>query len=54
MPSSVEQPRYLLIYGTQTGQAKAISEELAERSEKAGLVADIHCFSRIEKEVRAK
>ena len=47
-----EQPRFLLIYGTQTGQAKAISEELAERSERAGLVADIHCFSKVDKEVK--
>lgn len=49
-----EQPRFLLVYGTQTGQAKAISEELAERSDRAGLVADIHCFSKVDKEVKIR
>ena len=43
--------RFLLLYGTQTGQAKAISEEIAQRCVNIGVDADIHCFGRIEKEV---
>lgn len=43
--------RFLLVYGTQTGQAQAIAEEIALRSQKANIEADIHCFGRIEKEV---
>jgi len=45
--------RFLLVYGSQTGQAQAIAEEVAERAEKLGLEPSLHCFSRIEKEVHA-
>lgn len=34
--------RFLLLYGTATGQAKAIAEEIAEKSSSFGLVADLH------------
>ena len=43
--------RFLLVYGSQTGQSKAISEEIVERCHRIGINADIHCFGRIEKEV---
>ena len=44
--------RFLLLYGSQTGQAKAICEEIAERAPEHGLHADLHCLSQTEKRVR--
>ncbi len=44
--------RFLLLYGSQTGQAKAISEEIAENASKHGLKADLQCLSLTEKRVR--
>ncbi|KAK7497577.1 hypothetical protein BaRGS_00011217 [Batillaria attramentaria] len=41
--------RYLLLYGSQTGQAKAIAEEICERSSQHGLFADLHCLSMTDK-----
>lgn len=41
--------RYLLLYGSQTGQAKAIAEEICERSSQHGLQADLHCLSMTDK-----
>ncbi|KAL3837612.1 hypothetical protein ACJMK2_022958 [Sinanodonta woodiana] len=41
--------RFLLLYGSQTGQAQAIAEEIAENAEQHGLHADIHCLSQTEK-----
>ncbi|XP_052807093.1 methionine synthase reductase-like isoform X2 [Mya arenaria] len=41
--------RFLLLYGSQTGQAQAIAEEIAERSAAEGLQADMHCLSKTEK-----
>ena len=43
--------RFLLLYGSQTGQAQAIAEELAEKAGQAGLQADLHCLSSTEKKV---
>ena len=43
--------RFLLLYGSQTGQAKAIAEEIAEKAETFQLHADLHCFSQTEKKV---
>ena len=51
MPTSVAN-RFLLLYGSQTGQAKAISEEIAEKAGQHNLHADIHCLSLTEKKVR--
>lgn len=48
MPVSTKN-RFLLLYGSQTGQAKAISEEIAEKAEKFNLTADLHCLSQTEK-----
>ena len=43
--------RFLLLYGSQTGQAKAISEKIHEMAVERGLEPDMHCFSKSEKEV---
>ncbi|VDH92943.1 methionine synthase reductase [Mytilus galloprovincialis] len=48
MPVSTKN-RFLLLYGSQTGQAKAISEEIVEKAEKFNLTADLHCLSQTEK-----
>ncbi|XP_067934633.1 methionine synthase reductase-like [Watersipora subatra] len=42
--------RFLLVYGSQTGQSQAIAEEIAERCAALNIFADIHCFGKIEKE----
>ncbi|XP_069469826.1 methionine synthase reductase [Ambystoma mexicanum] len=34
--------RFLLLYGTQHGQSKAIAEEIAQQAEQHGLVAEVH------------
>ncbi|XP_052212752.1 methionine synthase reductase-like [Dreissena polymorpha] len=44
--------RFLLLYGSQTGQAKAIAEDIAEKAEAKGLHADIHCLSQTEKKFK--
>ncbi|ESP01628.1 hypothetical protein LOTGIDRAFT_225295 [Lottia gigantea] len=41
--------RFLLLYGSQTGQAKAIAEEIADRCVEQGLHADVICLSQTEK-----
>lgn len=43
--------RFLLLYGSQTGQAKSIAEIISEKATKAGLSPDMHCFSESEKGV---
>lgn len=49
--NSFKQNRFLLLYGSQTGQAKAIAEEILEKSETNGFCADLHCLSLTEKKV---
>ncbi|KAK2155313.1 hypothetical protein LSH36_243g04004 [Paralvinella palmiformis] len=41
--------RFLLLYASQTGQAKAIAEEVAEKAVKHGLRPDLNCVSNTEK-----
>ncbi|KAL2085388.1 hypothetical protein ACEWY4_018708 [Coilia grayii] len=48
MPCEVK-ARFLLLYGSQRGQAQAIAEELAEQAAEHGLVADVFCLSKKEK-----
>ncbi|XP_064597948.1 LOW QUALITY PROTEIN: methionine synthase reductase-like [Liolophura sinensis] len=48
MPSETRN-RFLLLYGSQTGQAKAIAEEVHDKSEQFGLHAELHCISYTEK-----
>ena len=43
--------RFLLVCGSQTRQAKSIAEIIEEKSVKAGLSPDLHCFSESEKRV---
>lgn len=42
--------QFLLLYGSQTGQAQAIAEEIAVRARQRGFQPDVHCLSRSEKE----
>lgn len=44
--------RFLLLYATQQGQAKAIAEEICEKAVAYGFSADLHCMSESDK-VRA-
>lgn len=43
--------RFLLLYASQTGQAKAIAEEIAEAAPTFGLKADLQCLSLTDKRV---
>ncbi|XP_072030751.1 methionine synthase reductase-like [Amphiura filiformis] len=43
------QGRFLLLYGSQTGQAKAIAEEIYENAPHHGLQPEIHCLSMTDK-----
>ena len=50
--TGAKRKRFLLIYATQTGQAKAVAEEIAETAPNHGLEAEVHCISLTEKKVR--
>ncbi|KAM9101085.1 methionine synthase reductase isoform X1 [Sarcophilus harrisii] len=41
--------RFLLLYATQCGQAKAIAEEISEKAGTHGFFADLHCLSESDK-----
>lgn len=41
--------RFLLLYATQRGQAKAIAEDISEQAVSHGFSADLHCISESEK-----
>nr|KAF6490322.1 5-methyltetrahydrofolate-homocysteine methyltransferase reductase [Molossus molossus] len=41
--------RFLLLYATQRGQAKAIAEEICEKAVTHGFSADLHCISELDK-----
>ncbi|XP_076972944.1 methionine synthase reductase [Tamandua tetradactyla] len=41
--------RFLLLYATQKGQAKAIAEVIVEKAVKYGFFADLHCISESDK-----
>ncbi|XP_063307999.1 methionine synthase reductase [Pelobates fuscus] len=41
--------RFLLLYGTQQGQAKAIAEEIGQQADQHGFVADIHSLKDVNK-----
>ena len=43
---------FLLVYGSQTGQAKAIAEEVQQTAADKGLSPALYCFSQFEKTVR--
>ena len=46
-----EDKKFILLYGSQTGQAQAIAEEICEQSIKAGYSPDLHCLSESDKKV---
>ncbi|XP_028288870.1 methionine synthase reductase isoform X2 [Parambassis ranga] len=48
MPCEVK-PRFVILYGSQKGQAQSIAEGIAEEAEEHGLVADLSCLDQIEK-----
>lgn len=48
MPSEVKS-RFLLLYGSQRGQAQSIAEEIADQAAEHGLVADLFCLTNKEK-----
>lgn len=43
MPCGVK-PRFVLLYGSQKGQAQSIAEGVAEVAEEHGLVAELSCL----------
>ncbi|KAK2859403.1 hypothetical protein Q5P01_004023 [Channa striata] len=48
MPCEVK-PRFLVLYGSQKGQAQSIAEGVAEEAEEHGLVAELSCLNENEK-----
>ncbi|KAM4533838.1 methionine synthase reductase [Odontesthes bonariensis] len=42
-------PRFVVLYGSQKGQAQSIAEGIAEEAEQHGLVADLSCLNQNEK-----
>jgi len=52
MTKGNDKGHFLLVYGSQTGQAKAIAEELHQTASDRGLAPALYCFSQFEKKVR--
>ena len=48
MPCEVNR-RFLVLYGSQRGQAQSIAEGIADEAGEQGLVADIFCLSQQDK-----
>ncbi|XP_035474971.1 methionine synthase reductase [Scophthalmus maximus] len=48
MPCEV-QPRFVVLYGSQKGQAQSIAEGIAEEAQERGLVAELSCLNQNEK-----
>lgn len=48
---SEDKKDFLILYGSQTGQAEAISEEIFDRAHKEGLSPRRFCLSLVEKKV---
>lgn len=48
MPLEVK-PRFVVLYGSQKGQAQSIAEGIAEEAEEHGLVADLCCLNQNDK-----
>ena len=44
--------RFLLVYGSETGQARAIAEDIADKSASNGLSADLQCADGVDKHFR--
>ena len=43
-----KKPRFLILYGSQKGQAQSIAEGIADEAAEHGLVAEISCLSQHE------
>ena len=43
--------RFMLLYGSQTGQSQAIAEQIRDRSLERGLSPDLHCLDQAGKKV---
>uniref|UniRef100_V9KHA8 Methionine synthase reductase n=1 Tax=Callorhinchus milii TaxID=7868 RepID=V9KHA8_CALMI len=41
-------PQFLLLYGSELGQAKAIAEDIFEQACRKGFISDIHCLSHLD------
>ena len=52
MGEGVGEKRFLLLYGSQTGQAEAIAERVRDFALERGLSPDMYCISQSEKKVR--
>ena len=48
MPCEVK-PRFVLLYGSQKGQAQSIAEGVAEEAGEHGLVAELSCLDQSDK-----
>ncbi|KAM9332221.1 methionine synthase reductase isoform 1-T2 [Pholidichthys leucotaenia] len=48
MPSELK-PRFVVLYGSQKGQAQSIAEGIAEEAEEHGLIADLSCLDQNDK-----
>lgn len=48
MPCEVK-PRFVVLYGSQKGQAQSMAEGIAEEAEEHGLVAELSCLNQNEK-----
>lgn len=44
--------QFLLLYGSQTGQAEAISEIIRDQAVAKGFQLELHCLDKSEKKVR--
>lgn len=47
----MQQNKFLILYGSQTGQAEAISEEIADNAEKINLKSERFCLNDINRKV---
>jgi len=52
MTKGSDKGHFLLVYGSQTGQAKAIAEEFQQTASDKGLSPALYCFSQFEKKVK--
>jgi flavodoxin len=46
--------KFLLLYGTQTGQAEVIAGQIRDSAVSRGLSPELHCLDKSEKEVHAR
>ena len=53
MACIIKEKRFLLLYGSQTGQAEAIAEEVRARATEKGYRPVVSCLSQSEKKVCA-